>query len=146
MKKIITLILIVIAIIIIYYQNMTKSNIKLLFSDNNKYEYTYVYNDTRIPDIIRDIENNITIKDKTIQNLLVTSNIIEIDINNLVHTNNISSILSNLNYLEILVKTIRKYSKEHIKLYLLKEKTDLDKYANEKIIQILNKYDIIMVR
>ena len=107
---------------------------------------TYVYNDTRIPDIIRDIENNITIKDKTIQNLLVTSNIIEIDINNLVHTNNISSILSNLNYLEILVKTIRKYSKEHIKLYLLKEKTDLDKYANEKIIQILNKYDIIMVR
>jgi len=123
-------------------------------------------NNYRTTDLIRDIENNISVevnnKEKTIQNALIKADLITISIGN-------SDLLMNLelnedfgindlakrfdNYiadLENLVKIIRKYSKETIVLTGFYNPTETDfgvvfNNLNNKITELCSKYDIIFI-
>lgn len=139
MKKILFIILITIIVIIISIMVNYKTDYNIYFGDYNN-KYVYKYNDTRIEDIIDDIENNIKIKDKYIQNLLVKSNNIYINLNNLYISNH-----TNMNIEELLI-TIRKYSKEKIIVILRNEDKIIDKTINNMIFKIREKYDIIIMR
>lgn len=139
MKKILFIIFILSIVVLIGLKVNYKSNYDISIGDNNSY-YNYMYNDTRIEDIISDIEDNIRIKDKNIQNILVTSNNIYINLNNL-YINNKS-----IYYVDKLLSNIRKYSKENIIIILRKEDTIIDKTLNDMIFKLRNKYDIIIKR
>ena len=139
MKKILFIILITIIVIIISIMVNYKTDYNIYFGDYNN-KYVYKYNDTRIEDIIDDIENNIKIKDKYIQNLLVKSNNIYINLNNLYISNH-----TNMNIEELLI-TIRKYSKEKIIVILRNEDKIIDKTINNMIFKIREKYDILIMR
>ena len=139
MKKILFIIIILSIVVLIGLKVNYKSNYNISIGDNNSY-YNYIYYDTRIEDIINDIENNIYIKDKHIQNILVTSNNIYINLNEL-YINNKS-----LYYIEELFKVIRKYSKERIVIILRKEDNIMDRTLNNMIFKLRDKYDIIVKR
>jgi len=116
-----------------------KSNYDISIGDNNSY-YSYIYYDTRIEDIINDIDNNICIKNKHIQNILVTSNNIYINLNDL-YINNKS-----IYYIDLLLSKIRSYSKENIIVILRKEENIIDRTLNSMIFKLQDKYDIIIKR
>ncbi len=139
MKKILFIIFILVVIILISLKVNYKSNYDISIGDNNSY-YNYIYYDTRIEDIINDIENNIYIKDKHIQNILVTSNNIYINLNDL-YINNKS-----LYYVEILLSKIRSYSKEKIIIILRKDDSIMSRTLNSMIFKLQDKYDIIIKR
>lgn len=139
MKKIFFCLLIFIIIVIIGIKVNYKSNIILYFG-NNKNDYNYFYNDTRIKDILIDIDNNIKIKDKYIQNILVKANYIYIDLNNLVLNYN------SINEIEKLFNKIRLFSKEKIIVILSNNNEVLAKSINNRIFKIKDKYDIIIKR
>lgn len=132
MKKIIFMITIVLTIILISIKINYHSNIDLYFG-NTSSKYVYKYDNTRITDITSDIRKNITINNKTIQNLLVKSNHIYIDFKQLE--------VYHLNDIDELFKVIRYYTKENIYVYLNK-----DKKVNSRIFKIKDTYDIIIVR
>jgi len=111
-----------------------------MYFGNNKNDYNYFYNDTRIKDILIDIDNNIKIKDKYIQNILVKANYIYIDLNNLVLNYN------SINEIEKLFNKIRLFSKEKIIVILSNNNEVLAKSINNRIFKIKDKYDIIIKR
>ena len=140
MKKILFCIFIVLSILGIYFKFNIKETSTLCFSSNKKCNFNYLYRDTRIEDIINDIENNITINGKTILNILVKSKYIYIDLNNLYINKN--------SYINIdkLFSTIRKYTKENI-VVLLSKKNNIDTNSlNKWIFKLRDKYDIIIER
>lgn len=132
MKKIIFVIVIVLTIILISVKINYHSNIDLYFGNNNS-KYVYKYNNTRITDIISDIKSNIIINDKYIQNLLVKSNHIYIDLKGLE--------IYSLDDIDDLFKTVRYYTKEKVYVHLYK-----DKRVNNRIFKIKDDYDIMIVR
>lgn len=141
MKKIIFCIIIIISIIYIYIFKNKKSNIEFFIGNNVHNKYVYSYIDTKIEDIIDDIDDNIVINDRTIQNILIKSNNIYLDLNNLILNKN------SFNQIDILLKKIRLYSKEKIIVILRKDNKDsIDNKMNNWIFKLKDKYDIIIKR
>ncbi len=140
MKKIIFCLIILALIIIISMKVNYKSDINLYMGDYYENEYVYRYKDTRVEDIIRDIDDNIVIKNKHIQNLLVKANNIYFDLNDL-YLNKYS-----IGYINELLYKLRVYSKENIIIILRKGNTIIDKNINSWIFQLKDKYDIIIKR
>ncbi len=172
MKKFVTLIIVIILIFIIYKFN--QSNKIYYFSiQDNSYEYSnlvkkkilklekytnYEKDDLGIVDLIRGIKNNIKVKNKNIQNILVKANIITIDIGNneldyIIKKDNIDKLYyyidKTLIRIEKLLNLMRIYSKE--KIYLIGFYTDseyyseLIKYLNIKVEDICKKYNVIFI-
>lgn len=139
MKKILFIMFILSIVVLIGLKVNYKSNYDISIGDNNSY-YNYIYYDTRIEDIINDIDNNICIKNKHIQNILVTSNNIYINLNDL-YINNKS-----IYYIDLLLSKIRSYSKETIIVILRKEENIMDRTLNSMIFKLQDKYDIIIKR
>ena len=130
MKKIIFCFLIMIVIISIYFLNSKGSNITFYIgnSEHNKYVYSYI--DTKIEDIIDDINDNIKIKDRNIQNILVKSNIIYLDLNGLILNKN------SFQQISILLKKIRIFSKEKIVIILSRDNNIVSKKMNNWIFNL----------
>ncbi len=140
MKKLLFLVSVIIIILTISLKVNYKSHITLSFGNNIKGTYNYLYKQTRINDITNDIKNNIKIKDKYIQNLLVKSEQIYFDFNDLdVNKNNIYDI-------EQLIQLIRNYTKEKIMIVIREERNSDDKIINKWIFKIKDKYDIMIKR
>lgn len=140
MKKILFCIVILILIVIIGIKVNYKSNIIFCLGNNMDGDYIYHYQETRIEDIINDIDNNIEIGNRYIQNILVKANYIYFDLNNL------SLNKYSINKIELLLEKIRFYTKEKIVVILRKEKTQLDKAINNWIFKLDDKYDIMIKR
>ena len=140
MKKILFCIFIIVSVIYIYFKFNTKETSTLCFSSSKKCNFNYFYKDTRLEDIIYDIDNNITINGKTILNILVKSKYIYIDLNNLyINKNSYKNI-------DKLFARIRKYTKEKIIIILNKSNTISTNSMNKWIFKIRDKYDIIIER
>ena len=140
MKKILFCIFIIVSVVYIYFNFNIKETSTLCFSSNKKCNFNYFYNDTRIEDIINDIDNNITINGKTILNILVKSKYIYIDLNNLyINKNSYKNI-------DKLFARIRKYTKENIVVILNKNNTISTNNMNKWIFKLRDKYDIIIKR
>lgn len=144
MKKILFVILVLIFIVLIFMTNNYQSNIVMTFGNNKNSNYVYKYNDTRIIDIINDINNNIKIHDRNIQNILVKADTIYIDLNGL--DINIYKILKEIENIENLIITIRRYSKENIVIQLLNDDNNINNFINRRIFNIKKKYGIIIKR
>ncbi len=129
----------------IYVTSYHKSTLKFAIGLNT-FDVNYNPDNYRITDIIMDIDNNITIGKYNIQNLLVSSSEIIINLNKYLNCNDYYSIIENIKDLETLILTIRKYSKEQIIFKLLNEDNILTEYANKKIIILAKKYDIMVLR
>lgn len=141
MKKIIFMLIIIILIIIISIKVNYKINISIYFGNNNSSsKYIYRYYDTRIEDIIEDIDNNITINNKNIQNILVKANNIYLDLNELYLSKNF------IYDIESLIIKIRSFSKEKIIIILRNNDNAVDNDINKWIFEIKDKYDIIIKR
>lgn len=140
MKKILFCIIILILIIVISLKVNYKSNIIFSLGNNINSDYKYYYNDTRIEDIIDDIDNNVLINERHIQNLLVKADFIYLDLNEL--TLNNQSIIT----IEKLLEKIRSYTKERLIVILRKEESSIDKSINKWIFKLTDKYDIIIKR
>ncbi len=134
MKKIIFLLIILIIIIVISIKVNYKAHITLSFGNNISSTYVYKYQDTRLIDIINDIKNNIKIRDRYIQNILVRADMIYLDLKEL----NINK--NNLDELNNLLALIRSYTKERI--YIINNNDILTK---RWIFKIKDKYDIIIL-
>lgn len=192
MKKLLTIIIVVLAVFLIYLgfkdENVyylsigdylanginpygTKDYgysdyVKDYLNENKKLEVfvSYVSNNKRTIDIIKDIEDNVKIevngKKKTLQNALIKADIITIsigmnDLINNVEFNNDFGVNDLYNKLEQVIKDyeslfkiLREYCKEEIVLVGLYNTTgnnDLDEffdYSNKKIAKIANSYNI----
>ena len=140
MKKILFCIIILILIIVISLKVNYKSNIIFSLGNNINSDYKYYYNDTSIEDIIDDIDNNVLINERHIQNLLVKADFIYLDLNEL--TLNNQSIIT----IEKLLEKIRSYTKERLIVILRKEESSIDKSINKWIFKLTDKYDIIIKR
>lgn len=140
MKKLIFCIIIIIIVFCIYILNNKDSNIKFYIGNNEHNKYVYSYIDTKIDDIIDDIDNNIKIKERNIQNILVKSNIIYLDLNGLILNKN------SFQQICILLKKIRIYSKEKIVVILRRDNNTIAKKINNWIFKIKDRYDIIIER
>ena len=132
------------------YNNLLKKDIKKI----EKY-VNYINYDYRVTDLIKDIEDNIYIKNKTIQNILIKADIITLSIGNnelnyKIKTNNIINFYDYIddlvNDIEKLFKLIRIYSKEKIfllgfydELEIYQEQID---YLNIKLEDLCNRYGI----
>jgi len=145
MKKIVFVFFIFFSIYVLNYKYSKQPNLVLSFG-NIDAEYNYKYNDTRITDIINDINNNKKINNRPIQNILIKATYIYIDLNNLIKCNNYNSCIKNIDDLEMLIALIRKYSKEKIIIKYLASNNDIDDYTNQKIMVRFKKYDIIYMR
>ena len=108
--------------------------------------YIYKYEDTRVTDVINDIKNNNKIDNRNIQNILIKSSTIYLDLNDLINCSNYDCTTANLADLEILLDLIRKYCKEKIIIRLLSQDNDITSYTNEKVMILAKKYDIITMR
>lgn len=140
MKKILFIIIIVSIVITIYVFKNKKSNIEFYIGNNEHTKYVYNYIDTKIEDIIDDINDNILINDRYIQNILIKSNTIYFDLNDLVLNKN------SFNQIELLLSKIRLYSKEKIIIIPRKENSIIDSKMNNWIFKLKDKYDIIIKR
>ncbi len=140
MKKILFIICIIIIIITISLKVNYKAHITLSFGNNIKSNYNYLYKDTRIDDIIDDINNNKKISDRYIQNILVKSDNIYLDLNGLVIKR------YDISKLNKLFETIRNFTKENVIVFLREEKNNDDKLINSWIFKIKDNYDIIIER
>ena len=145
MKKIILVFFVFFTIYALNYKYSKQPNLVLSFGSIDA-EYNYKYNDTRITDIINDINNNKKINNRPIQNILIKATYIYIDLNNLIKCDNYNSCVKNIDDLEILIALIRKYSKEKIIIKYLDSSNDIDTFTNQKIMVRLKKYDIIYMR
>ena len=120
----------------------------------NRYENYIVYGkeNYRIGELIRDIKSNININNKTIQNILIKSDlvIIEIGIDELYMALNVSDKYKYLdgmiNNMDELISIIRKYCKEKILLVGYYNPTSNNQkyinYINERYKDISEKYNI----
>ena len=140
MKKIIFCLTILIIVFFIGVKVNYRSNINFYMGDDYKSEYVYRYKDTRVEDIIRDIDDNIVINGKHIQNLLIRANNIYINLNDL-YLNKYS-----IGYINELLYKLRTYSKENIIIILRNGNTIIEKKINSWIFQLKDKYDIIVER
>lgn len=178
-KTFISLIIIVLAIFIIYiftrdnkiyYINFMDTNIEdKMYMDylkeeieaKGKLEYydSYYTRDYRTTDFIRDINDNIKINNKNIQNLLIKADVITIMIGNnelhykikqteMIELYDYSDSL--LNDIENLFKLIRKYCKE--KIFFIgfynddsEEYDELYSYINLKLEDLCNEYNIVFI-
>lgn len=140
MKKIIFCLTILIIVFFIGVKVNYRSNINFYMGDDYKSEYVYRYKDTRVEDIIRDIDDNIVINGKHIQNLLIRANNIYINLNDL-YLNKYS-----IGYINELLYKLRSYSKENIIIILRNGNTIIEKKINSWIFQLKDKYDIIVER
>ena len=140
MKKILFLISIVIIIITISIKVNYRAHISLSFGNNIKSNYIYYYDDTRFKDIISDIEKNIKLNNRHIQNILVRADNIYLDLNNIEVTKNDIYDLNNL------LAYLRSFTKENIIIILKKEEYSSNNLINNWIFKIKNKYDIMRKR
>ena len=180
MKKFFVMVVITIIIILIY--NLLKDNkiyyvsisdntimdqnisyaykdyIKDYLEEKNKLEkYTDISNDNfRITDIIRNINDNISYDDKSIQNILIKADLLTISVgyNDLINKINIYNSYEIYKYIDSYLKDItslfdiiRKYDKE--KIIMLgyynpydKKYDDLIDYINKRLNELSNKYNI----
>ena len=172
MKRVISIIVIIMLVFIIHILNRDKKTYYFNVMDNNysysKYiennvsnleEYiSYVDNDLRITDLIRNINDNIKINNKHIQNILVKADLITISMGNneieyKIKSTRISDLYSYIDEviadLEKLIKLIRIYSKEKIYLigfYIDNEYyVELLKYLDVKLEDICKKYNITYI-
>ena len=129
----------------IYFLAYKKSTLVFTIGNYNG-NISYVPNYNRITDIIIDIDNNIDISNSKIQNILIKSSKIEIDLMNYINLKDYESVIKEVDDIESLILTIKKYTKEKIIIKLLKEKNILYEYANKKISLLAKKYDIMVVR
>ena len=105
MKKILFIIIIVSIVITIYVFKNKKYNIEFYIGNNENTKYVYNYIDTKIEDIIDDINDNILINDRYIQNILIKSKTIYFNLNELILNKN------SFNQIEILLSKISIVSK-----------------------------------
>lgn len=140
MKKILFCAFIILIVLYIYFEFSKQQPLSFCFSNTIKCDYNYKYKDTRLEDIIYDIEKNKLITGKHIQNLFVKSSTIYLDLNNLYLNKNSFSYINNL--LEIL----RLYSKEKIVVILSNENNITANNINKWIFKLKEKYDIIISR
>lgn len=96
--------------------------------------------------LINDIKNNKKINNRNIQNILIKSSTIYLDLNNLINCDNYNCTYTNISDLEKLLILIRLYSKERIIIRLLNNQNDINNYTNEKVMILAKKYDIITMR
>lgn len=154
----------------IYYVNFMDTNIedkmymdylKEEIESKNKLEYydSYYTKDYRTTDFIRDINDNIKINNKNIQNLLIKADIITIMIGNnelryKIKRTEMTELYdysdSLLNDIENLFKLIRKYCKE--KIFFIgfynddsEEYDELYSYINLKLEDLCNEYNIVFI-
>ena len=146
MKRLINITIIFYLVVFIYNNFSKQKELSLSFGNTINANYIYKYNDTRITDIINDINYNIKISNRNIKNLLVKASVIYIDLNDLINCYNYNCAYSNISDLEELLIIIRKYSKEKIIIKLLSNNNEITSYTNEKIMILVRKYDIITMR
>ena len=177
MKKTILVIFIICLITIFIYKNNLDNKLYYFNISDNKYKYetynellkkdikklekyvNYENSDYRVIDLINDIEDNINIKDKTIQNILIKADIITLSIGNneLNYKMKTTKVVNFYNYIDELVNDIDKlfsliriYSKE--KIFLLGFYTDNESYKeiisylNIKLEDLCNKYKILFIK
>lgn len=177
MKKTILVIFIICLITIFIYKNNLDNKLYYFNISDNKYKYetynellkkdikklekyvNYENSDYRVIDLINDIEDNINIKDKTIQNILIKADIITLSIGNneLNYKMKTTKVVNFYNYIDELVNDIDKlfsliriYSKE--KIFLLGFYTDNESYKeiisylNIKLEDLCNKYKIVFIK
>ncbi len=140
MKKILFCLTILILVIVISMKVNYKDHIIFSFGNNINSNYKYYYSDTRIDDIIDDIDKNILINDRYIQNILVKADYIYLDLNGLIL--NSQSVIN----IETLLEKIRSYTKEKMIVILRKEESSIDKAINKWIFKLTDKYDIMVKR
>lgn len=146
MKRIIIVTFIFYLVIYICNKYPNKDKLILSFGNNINGNYTYYYKDTRITDIINDIKYNQKINNRNIQNILVKSSIVYLDLNSLFNYTNYETINTNLIDLKKMVILIKKYFKGQINIILLKGKSELVDYTNQKVMINLKNYDIMFMR
>jgi citrate lyase alpha subunit len=144
MKKIIVIV-IVIMLILAVYKNTRKEEF-LSFSLGGIGDIIYEAKDKRITDIIIDIESNIEIDGRPIQNILVKASEIEIDLNQFITLKTYDSAITQMKDLEVLFSLLKKYCKENISVILIRGDNELTEYTNQKIAILTNKYDIMLKR
>ncbi len=143
MKKIIYILGIFLLVFGIYERLQKKES--FTFSIGNKEgDIYYDQEDLRITEISMNIEQNTKVQGKEFQQILVKTPLIILDVNSLFHLTNYHSVLTQLDDLEELLKLLRSYCKEKIKLVLLTENSDIARYTNQKISILCKKYDIII--
>lgn len=136
MKKLFFILCIIIIIFFLYIKYSKQDNLIMSFGSSFKSDYFYDLNNKRLKDVIYDINDNIIINDKHIQNILIKSKTIYIDISDVYNINNDYNTL--VEFLDI----IRKYNKNTIILYVDKS----IKYEDNQIFKFINNYDIIVKR
>jgi len=176
MKKIFLIISIFVIVFIIYFLNTdnkiyyfniidNRYNFKtynnLIYNNLNKLE-RYVnfekHNDYRITDLVRDINDNIRIDNKSIQNILIKADLItlkigENELNYKISTKNINELFDYcdqlLGDLEKLLVVLRKYSKEKIVMIGFYNDNiyyeEIYKYLNLKIEDMCNNKNITFI-
>ena len=157
MKKIILIIILIFLVYAIYLLTVDRKINYLYIGIKGKElnlkvdTYTsYIRDDDyRVIDLINDINDNIKIDNRTLQNLLIKSNIIAISIgnNDLNHKINLDYKYSDelINDLEQLLKLIRKYNKDKIYFIGYNNTNKYYIYINNKMKYIckLNKIEFI---
>jgi lysophospholipase L1-like esterase len=130
------------------YDNYFKDYLKNKFEDY----IVYGYSNYRIGELKRDISDNIIINNRPIQNILIKSDlvIIEIGIDELMYALNVLEKYEYLdgmiNSMEELIKLIKKYCKEKILLVGYYNPSNEDdkyiEYINNKYFELSKKYNI----
>lgn len=146
MKKLLFVFILTILIMIIYNNYSKQKRLILTFGDGYYGNYNYVYNDTKITDLINDIKYNKKIENRYIQNVLIKASTIYLNLNNLFNYEDYEKIMVSIEDLENLIVLLRKYCKEQIIIKLIEGESEYSYYANKKIRLSLEKYDIIFVR
>lgn len=146
MKKLLFVFILTILIMIIYNNYSKQKRLTLTFGDGYYENYNYVYNDTKITDLINDIKYNKKIENRYIQNILIKASTIYLNLNNLFNYEDYEKIMVSIEDLENLIVLLRKYCKEQIIIKLIEGESEYSYYANKKIRLSLEKYDIIFVR
>ena len=146
MKKLLYMLILLVLVMMIYNNYSKQQKIVLTFGDGYYGNYNYVYDDTKITDLINDIKYNKKLENRYLQNILIKSSTVYLNLNNLFNYDSYEKIMVNINDLENLIVLMKKYCKEQIIIQLLDGDSEYSYYANKKIRLSLEKYDIIFVR
>lgn len=161
-KFLFSIFLIIFIVFVIYKFNVDKKNISLFIGDFNSkgfynlYSNNYSYNEMRTTDLINDIKDNKKIGNRFLQNYLVKSNLISInvginDVLSILESSNLSEYYdyfdSYLKDVEDLFKLIRIYDKEKIVFIgiynpFIDSYNDYFSYLNGKLYNLCLDYDI----
>lgn len=172
MKKIMILGLIVLSVFLIYLCNLDKKVYYLSLGENSGYSNyvknylkekgvlevyvdEYMKKDTKITDLINDINNNKSIVKKnreiTLKNALVKADLITISFSEkdiLSKKDNVYNYIDDMvKDLDKFLKLMRQYSKEDIILigFYNKDKNDVFEYLNKRFKEKCNKYDVTYI-